>query len=174
MSRASWTCVKVVLKIALVNPQNRYDHPVGALSFDGFFFQLPEELEYTNLNAIVMCFHNDFGRCNLRVHFFEEIPNLKLLDITFSIFSDDTILILSKLPLLKAISLNDCEISAGQLSNLLEGCAALEEIRLYFSTFEATSIKIPPMLKSFEIESNYGRIEQIDASDCIQLEYLQV
>ena len=78
--------------------------------------------------------------------------------------------IFSKLPLLKFISLSNCELTEDHLSKIFEDCTTLEEIQLLHSdSFNVTPIKLPPLLKRLKVE-DYDSF--IDASLCTQLKYL--
>ena len=201
MGQNGWESVKVILKIASVNAQNNYDHPIRALWLNVLSPKLPSKsfrslnlpsnyfsesfklhfepinlpdgldgLDCANLNALIVSLHR--RKIVPSITFLEKAPNLNSIVIHHAIIDDDTLLMFSKLPSLKFISLNNCKMTKVHLSKIFEGCTTLEEIQLiYCAYYDATLMKFPPKLKKFEIEHCYEECK-VDASLCTRLRYL--
>ena len=158
MSQTGWAGVKVTLKIVSVDPQNNYDHPIRALCLNESF-QLPNGLDCASLNALIISF--SLKEIMPNISFLEKFSNLKSLRLKHVIINDDTMSMLSKLPLLKFISLSNCKMTKVHLSKIFEGCTTLEEIQLLYCNYsDVTSIKLPPQLKRFEIKHYMNHLDK--------------
>jgi hypothetical protein len=173
MGRVGWEAIKVNLKLALVNPQNNYKHPIKALYYK-ITSKYPMGMDETSLSAFILDLDRHKESHQPNVDLFAKFSNLKLLSLHNAILTNDMILAISKLRLLEFISLYNCRIFSGHLTNAFKNLTNLQEVQILFCIdfdFVASSIELPPLLKSFEMQQPYYR-RKVDASFCIQLECL--
>jgi len=169
MGQTDWAGVKVTLKIASVDPQNSYEYPIRALFLSGSL-QPPNGFDCACLNALIIDFHLE-EIYKPHVSLFEKTTNLKSLVLINAIINDDIASMVSKLPLLKFISLNHCTMTKVHPSKIFEGYTILEEIQLLFCTYsDMTHIKLPSQVKRLKMEDDDSF--KVDASNCTQLEFL--
>ena len=165
MSQTGWASVKITLNIISVGSQNNYNHPIKALCLNESL-KLPNGLDCESLNTLIIDI-NLKETYKLDVPFFERFSNLESLYLRGVTINDDTVSMLSKLPLLKFFSLNINEVTKVYLSKIFEGCTTLEEFQLCcdYDFADMESIKLPPQLKRYEIDY-YGELKR---NRCLRL-----
>jgi hypothetical protein len=177
LNKTGWAAVKVILKKISADSQSNNSYPIRALCLNepaGF----PNELNYENINALTLkstvCRCPDLTRLSTlaSLSFLRKFSNLKILRLLTTSIDDNMVSVISKLLLLKILSLNNCDITYDRLSNIFETCTTVEEIELsHPDSSDTTSIMFPPQVKRLRI-GNFRRAMQVDLSRCIQLQSL--
>jgi hypothetical protein len=168
LSETGWAAVKVILKKVSTDSLSNSSYPIKALYFD-ISLQFPNELKCENINTLILISSLWTSSTLESLSFFENLPNLKILQLISTFINDNMVSVISKLSFLKAISLKDCKIT-DNLSKMFEACTTLEEIEL-LTCFSATSIVLSPQVKMLYIEGCIQSMK-IDLSRCTQLQSL--
>ena len=160
MSQIGWVRVKVTLKIALLNVQDSYEHPIKALYLKAPF-KMVNGLDCASLNALIMefPFSKELVEPNLSC---EKFSNLKSLQLKYGAFDDGIVSMLAKIPSLEFISLYCCSITRDCISKIFKDCTTLQEIHLVYSgsSFDSIPIKLSPQLKRFKITGDLKNLTQ--------------
>jgi hypothetical protein len=168
LSETGWATVKIVLKGISTVSQEKDGHPIRALCLEESV-QVPNELKCESINALVVESPSKTSFTSLSISFLKKFPNLKILRLVGIIINKNIVSVISKISLLKVISLNHCAIPSYHLSKIFETCTTLEEIELIYN-HGVTSIMFPSQVKRLHIMD--FRSMQIDLSRCTQLQSL--
>jgi hypothetical protein len=169
LSEPGWATVKVILEKIEASSQNNNSHPIRALSLTEHHL-FPDELKHEGINAFILECCNCMELPILALSHLKKFSSLKTLMLSTIHIDEDIVSALSKISLLKIISLKYCKIPDNHLSNIFETCTTLEEIELVYCSCTGTT-KFPPQLKRLYIEG-HGPSMQIDLSRCTQLRSL--
>jgi hypothetical protein len=168
LSKTGWAAVKVIFEKIETNSQNNNSHPIRALYLDQSH-QFPDELKCENINALIL--DSSLGKLATLAGFcLENFSNLKALKLSHTLINESIVSVLSKLPLLKIVSLFECTATDDHLSVLFETCTTLEEIELVDSDY-ATITMFPPQLKRLCVEG-HGQPISMRLWRCTQLQSL--
>jgi hypothetical protein len=170
LSEPGWAAVKAIIEGISTDSQNNNSHPISAL-FLNELFQLPNELNYESIHALILDFPFQESPTLVSISFSENFSNLKILRLKNVKITENTVLVLSKLSLLKVISLKYCKVTDDHLLKIFETCTTLDEIELYTATQYAIPIMFSRQVKRLRIKG-YFRSMQIDLSRCTQLQSL--
>jgi hypothetical protein len=181
LSETGWVTVKVALKEILIDSQSNNSYPIRALILDQSL-QFPDELECESISALMVKFISRASFTLQNISFWEKLSNLKIISLSSIIIDENIVSAISKLDLLKTISLNHCEIVLDNFSRMLKACATVKEIEL-FDSFDMKFIEIPllleamnyiifpPQVRRLRIGGFYRPME-IDLSRCTRLQSL--
>jgi hypothetical protein len=162
LSETGWAAVKVIPKEIETNSQSNNSYPIRALCLDNSP-QFPNGLKCESINALLL-------KSFLNISFLGNFPNLKIVSLSSVNISENIVLILSKLSLLKTISLKHCAITEGRLSKIFENCTTLKEIKLLRSGYGRATM-FPPQVRIFCVEYE-GQYTQMNLSRCTRLQSL--
>ena len=154
------------LKFVLISNSQNNNCPVKILCLGEGFNVLPK-FDYARIHAVIVSSFT--GKFIPTISFAENFSNLRSLCLNGAVFNGGEISMISRLPLLKFISLRNCKMTNIHPSKIFENCATLQEIQLLFfktgSPYE-TSLKFPSWLNIFKIRTTPDIV--VDASFCIQ------
>jgi hypothetical protein len=168
LSKTGWGAAKVTTEGILTDSQSNNSHLIRALCLDQSL-QLPNELKYDNINALILRFCCWEPPTLAILSFLEKLSNLKILKLFSVYIKEDIVPVLLGLSSLEIISLNITETEIRMLD--ISNCTSLKEIEIYFSALSVMSIVLPSQAKRLKIEGLCESV-QIDLSHCIQLQSL--
>jgi hypothetical protein len=175
-SNTGWATVKVLIKEISTVSQSNNGYPIRALCL-GKSLQFPSELKCKSINALIVSEPSRFElpstlptTSTLSISFLEKFPNLKIVRLSNTIIDENIAPVLSKISLLKVISLKYCEIDYDCFSRILGTCATLEDIELAYNSDVTSIILPPPQVKRLHIMD--FRDVKINLSRCTQLQSL--
>jgi hypothetical protein len=118
LSKAGWAAVKVILKEISTDSQSNNSYLLISLCLNESL-QFPNELKCESINALILEFSIRALSTLLNISFWENFPNLKVLRLSHIVVNKNIASVLSKLPLLKIISLNYCDITDDNISKII-------------------------------------------------------
>jgi hypothetical protein len=176
LSKPGWTTEKVTAEGASTNYPTRSKYPIRALCLDHLLMN--DELKQENIDDY-------FKRENIdayiidsserlfpvrNISFLKKFPNLQIVGLFDIKINKKTANVLSKLSLLRTISIKHCEVTNDALSKIFETCTTLRVIELHFNE-HVTSLVLPPQAEEIQIKGT-RQYMGIDLSRCTQLRSL--